>query len=67
MSTPWPETVEVRSAGDRWRVLVNGSQESWHRKKARAVSKAKRKARKLGAKLRIQRANGRWQEAIDYS
>lgn len=67
MSTPWPETDEVRSAGDRWRVLVNGSTETWHRKKSRAVEKGKREARKLGGKLRIQRADGRWQEEIDYS
>lgn len=67
MSTPWPELVEVRSSGNWWRVLVGGSFESRHRKKSRAVEKAKQKARKRGAKLRIQRADGRYQETIDYS
>lgn len=67
MATPWPETVEVRSAGDRWRVLVNGSTESWHRKKRRAVDEAEKHARRLGGTLRIQRADGTWQDTRDYS
>lgn len=64
----FPITVEVLSMGTDWRVQKSGSHVSNHRKKARAVEKAKRIARGHDgpATLKIQGRDGRWQNQIEY-
>lgn len=59
-------TVEVRSDGTRWKVTVNGTTKSHHRKKARAVKKGRQLARKHGGTLRIQRQDGTYQDVRRY-
>jgi len=51
-----------------WTVEINGSMVSTHRKKQRAVSKARQKARANapGAVLKIQDTNGHWRTAASY-
>lgn len=68
MTRKYPKTVEVLSSGDQWRVVDDGSTASHHRKKARAVEKGKRLAKKGadGSKLKIQTSDGRWQDIREY-
>ncbi len=52
--------VEVRVTGDSWSVYQDGAFVSRHRKKQRAVDKA-REIRNGGEMLRVQRMDGRFQ------
>ena len=49
--------VRVKPSGNQWRVVKSGRTVSNHRKKSRAVSKARQKGRS-GDTLEIRRANG---------
>lgn len=64
----YPITVSVVSAGSDWRVTKSGSHVSNHRKKKRAVKKGKKLAKDHDgpAELRIQAADGRWQDIRNY-
>lgn len=68
MTHGYPMTVDVLSMGTDWRVQVDGTHHSQHRLKRRAVEEAKSQARGHDgpAKVRIQAADGRWQNIIEY-
>lgn len=53
--------VEVRASGKMWKVVVNGTTVSNHRKKARAVEKAREIANERGLDTRAQRDDGTYQ------
>lgn len=64
----YPLTVSVVSMGTGWRVINGGTHHSNHRKKAPAVEEGKKVAKGHDgpAKLRIQAADGRWQDIRNY-
>lgn len=68
MSPSYPITVSVLSMGSGWQVEKSGSHHSKHRKKSAALKEAKRVAKGHDghATLRIQRADGRWQDTREY-
>ncbi|WP_121744900.1 DUF2188 domain-containing protein [Natronorubrum halophilum] len=59
-------TVEVRSQGGQWTVMVNGSTHSTHRLKSAAEDEAQRVARKRGGNLRVQKRDGQFQYNRSY-
>lgn len=54
-----------QSTGD-WVVAVNGSHVSRHRKKSVAKRKARKRAKKRGDVLKVQKSNGRFGEVTSY-
>lgn len=62
--------VQINStAGQRsgdWEVRAGNRQISTHRKKKRAVSKAKSYAKKKGGQVRIQNTNGTFKQSTSY-
>lgn len=58
--------VVVQPNGNMWSVRDNGVTKSNHRKKRRAVEKAKRLGRKHGSTVEIRRQNGTVQDRVSY-